>query len=779
MVRFGRILRWIILFIAIVAALWLPIQSNTAPQIILLVVVYVITLNFSIPLTVGYNSAAPLVAIISLWALDVETALLTAAIGLPLAELVRPFWNPLRKQIDGIQVARRQRFVLVIGLFVALLTTGFLFQQPSGNATPVQSWLTTLGSDSAIIEPVVTTLFLLLIYNLTFFGLWLASRQKWLTFVTETGLYTLALLLITLPLAATLATTAIDLPVLVLLCIAIAGAALISWTWWRQRYLMARRIREFAALNRVGAKLRETLDYAEVLDQTYAMVRTLIPTADGVAIVLRHDDGHWEQAVPVRGIRPNAIQPFAPDDFTRHVIDRNKTLELDSDNLHFATIHNLTPPTPTPNAWLGVPLSSAERVTGALVVQKTERDDPFTRWDRELLLAIAGQASAAIQNARLYGETVRLYNLTDEALARRVEQLQALLNATTDGVLMIDRNRQIVLINPAASTLLGRQAQQAHARTIDVNTVAARLGYEPESLESTLTKLQRGEYPDPTRVQFALNGDENRRFVERETVPISAENDQLMGWLIILRDVTEERERAEWRADLTRMIVHDLRNPVTTLSSTVNQIEQKLPPELQENLTDLLFYARRGCDNMLEMIDSMMDINQAESGNLIADPDAIHITRLTQRVFDYMQPMAQQRSISLICDHAADLPPAWADEELTRRIVTNLLDNALKFTPAGGQVRGVISAEAPLPGHEPGNRITIYDSGPGVPTGMRQRIFERFITFNRGGGQVRGTGLGLSFCKLAVESQGGRIWVEDAPEGGSAFAFTVPGIPQF
>ena len=81
--------------------------------------------------------------------------------------------------------------------------------------------------------------------------------------------------------------------------------------------------------------------------------------------------------------------------------------------------------------------------------------------------------------------------------------------------------------------------------------------------------------------------------------------------------------------------------------------------------------------------------------------------------------------------------------------------------------------------HESGVEVTITDNGPGIPVDMRQRIFDRFVTFNRGGGQIRGTGLGLSFCKLAIESHGGTIWVVDAANGGSAFRFTVPGIPRF
>lgn len=777
---FGRIVRWGSLFVAILAALWLTTQSTAAPQLILLVLVYVIVINFSIPLSVGYMGLAPLVAIGAFWTLDFESALFTALIGLTLAELISPVWEPLWRATASQQGERRQRLLQGVALLITIAATGWIFRKQVGQPSLAANWLGELAeSDFQFYAPLLYAALFLLSYNVLVALIWLVYRRSLLDFINESGLTTLALLLVSLPLSLIVATSAVTLPVFVMLCVGMGGAAIISWAAWRQRFLMARRLQEFADLNRIGATLRETLDYGLVLRQTYDMVQALIPSAESISIVLHNADGQWEQALPNATGSAELIKPYTPDDFTLHVVNRNKLLDLDPDNMHFAARHNLIPPSPQPRVWLGAPLTSAEQVTGAIVVQKIHNDEPFTRWNREVLVAIAGQVSAAIQNARLYGETVRLYNLTDEALAQRLEQLQALLNATTDGVLMVDRNGQIVLVNPTAAQFMGQPLAALHNSQLEPETAATVLGYDRDQLKTALAQLETGHDPDTTRVIFELNGQGERRFIEREELPVSAENQQLMGWLIILRDVTEDRERAEWRADLTRMIVHDLRNPVTTLSSTVTQIEKRLPDPERADISHLLFTARRGCDNMLEMVDAMMDINRAEAGKLIADPDAIRLTNLTEHVFDYIRPLAERRNIELnyTIDHEA--PPAWADMELTRRILTNLLDNALKFTPSGGHVTGLVQTEPALPGHEPGNRVTILDTGPGIPESLRARIFERFVTFNRGGGQIRGTGLGLTFCKMAVEAQGGAIWVEEGPDGGSAFVFTLPGIPEF
>lgn len=779
---FGRIARWGLLFIAVLAALWFTTQSSAAPQLILLVLVYVIVINFSIPLSVGYMGLAPLVAIGAFWTLDFESALITALIGLTLAELISPVWEPLWRATASQQRDRSQRLLQGLALLITIGMTGWIFRKQVDQPSLAANWLGDLAeSDFQFYAPLLYAALFLLTYNVLVALIWLAYKRSLLAFINESGLTTLALLLVSLPMSLIVATSAVTLPVFVMLCIGMGGAAIISWAAWRQRFLMSRRLQEFADLNRIGAALRETLDYSLVLRQTHTMVQTLIPSAESISIVLRNTDGQWEQATPNSSDSAELISPYTPDDFTRHVVDHNKLLDLDPDNIHFAAQHNLTPPNPTPSVWLGAPLTTAEQVTGAIVVQKIKNDEPFTRWNREVLVAIAGQVSAAVQNARLYGETVRLYNLTDEALAQRVEQLQALLNATTDGVLMIDRSGYILLVNPTAARLMDKPLTALHGSKLAPETAATVLGYDHDQFKNALTQLETGHDPAATRVIYELNGHGHgeRRFIEREEVAVSAENQQLIGWLIILRDVTEERERAEWRADLTRMIVHDLRNPVTTLSSTVTQIEKRLPDQQRDDISHLLFTARRGCDNMLEMVDAMMDINRAEAGKLIADPDAIRLTHLTEHVFDYMRPLAERRNVEMICTIDQDAPPAWADEELTRRILTNLLDNALKFTPSGGRVTGLVQTEPALPGHEPGNRVTILDTGPGIPEPLRARIFERFVTFNRGGGQIRGTGLGLTFCKLAVEAQGGAIWVEDAPDGGSAFIFTLPGIPEF
>lgn len=198
-----------------------------------------------------------------------------------------------------------------------------------------------------------------------------------------------------------------------------------------------------------------------------------------------------------------------------------------------------------------------------------------------------------------------------------------------------------------------------------------------------------------------------------------------MGWLMVFRDVTEEQERLEWRTELTRMIVHDLRNPVTTLLSTMHLLgEQLFPGSTSLEAGELVETARLSCVNLLDMVDSLMDINRMEAGQLIVDADAVSLSALVERVLIHLWPLALRRQIELHFTASPDIPLVWVDEDLLRRVWLNLLDNALKFTPAHGTITIHLQPEPPLSERdEPGVRGIVQDTGPGI----RQNIRNGFL----------------------------------------------------
>jgi PAS domain S-box-containing protein len=379
-------------------------------------------------------------------------------------------------------------------------------------------------------------------------------------------------------------------------------------------------------------------------------------------------------------------------------------------------------------------------------------------------------SSSALQNAQTHEQTVQLYTRTDEALARRVEQLQALLDSTHEGVLLFNPAGELLLVNQLAAEYLGQPASELLHRPLPLSLVNERLGYAPAELEQLWEQLQQDMPPAGRRTRFQAAG----RYVERQESPVLAHTGRVMGWLVVLRDVTEEQEQLAWRTHFTNMMVHDLRNPITTLLSVLHRLSQKTEQEVQP----LIQSGVHTSHHLLDMVDSLLDVNRLEAGQLLVEAEAMRLPPLVEKVVANLRPTAAEKQITLQVSSPAGLPAVWADEELVRRILVNLLDNALKFTPQGGQITVELRPE-PSETAEPGVRCLITDSGPGIPAGDKERIFERFVRIHSGGAQVQGTGIGLSFCQLAVTAQDGRIWVEDAPQGGSCFLFTLPGIPEF
>lgn len=772
--RMGRLRlgSWLLLFALVLLSLWLPTRGIVTPHAILLTLLFVITLNFSPPLTVGSGGLTPLAALLGLLALGPAVTLATAALGVLLAEALRPLWQPVWRATPAGQTIWQHRLGQAAALLMTIWLAGLFYTPLAGGRSLATLALTQLPlANPAWLAPALLTLIYILVYLLFLALVWRWAGHTLRRYFVESAPYLLLNSLLALALTAAVAPLGQSVPGFVLLSLGVGAFAMLSWTAWQRRFVLEQRLAQFAALNEAGAGLRQTLDWATVFMQVDQLVQALIPN-DSCVLTLRTAEGVWRSELVVWRLPELAPPPAdAPDDLTAWVLERGVMLELDASNQHYAARHGLQLPTPLPHAWMGAPLWAAGRVIGALVLQKLVNDEPFSRWDREILVAVAAQASAAIQNARRYAESVRLYTLTDEALARRVEQLQALLFSIHEGVVMIDRAGAIALVNPTGAALLNASPDQLLAQPLVPASMAAALGYTSEGLTRLLSILHQGETPAVQRTRYTWQ----RRIWERSETPVQAAQGEMMGWLLVFRDVTEEQARAAWRADLTRMIVHDLRNPVAALRSSVDLIAQA-PADYDR--AEIFAAARRSSDSLLEMVDSMMDIVRAEAGKFIIDAEVMRLDDLTASVVSYLQPLAYQRHIQLSLRYDTPSPLVWGDPIILRRVLVNLLDNALKFTPSGGKVAVRLESEtSPIPGYTPGICVAIQDSGPGIPPEQRERIFERFVSFNQGGGQMQGTGLGLTFCKLAVEAHGGRIWVSAPPGGGSVFSFTVPGLP--
>ncbi len=224
------------------------------------------------------------------------------------------------------------------------------------------------------------------------------------------------------------------------------------------------------------------------------------------------------------------------------------------------------------------------------------------------------------------------------------------------------------------------------------------------------------------------------------------------------------------REELADMIVHDLRNPLGVIYSGLELLHRSpFVEEDGEYVQSVLAAMTRSVTRMRYLVDTLLDIARLEEGVFTFQRKPMPLATLIEEIVEEERPLAERTKITLSAEIAPDLPSVQADRHIIQRVLTNLMDNALKFTPAGGRVRVTAMPVESLV------RVAIVDTGPGIPEEERVRVFEKFTQVQGNVGRHRGSGLGLTFCKLSIEAHDGSIWVEDGPDGkGSQFIFTLP-----
>ncbi len=237
-----------------------------------------------------------------------------------------------------------------------------------------------------------------------------------------------------------------------------------------------------------------------------------------------------------------------------------------------------------------------------------------------------------------------------------------------------------------------------------------------------------------------------------------------------LEQVNEELRRLQrMRDDLTHMIVHDMRTPLTNIITGLQTVEAAdYDPALTR---ELLPEAIRAGEDLADMVNNLLDISKMEAGELVLRREEVAVRDVVSEAIERVRYLAEEKKQQLATDFPADLT-LQGDFELIKRVLVNLLSNAVKFTPEGGR----ISVEAGR--HDGATRICVRDTGVGIPEDQLDRLFDKFAQVEPADGRRRqGTGLGLAFVRLAVESHGGTVSVESTIGKGSTFCFTIPDRP--
>lgn len=339
------------------------------------------------------------------------------------------------------------------------------------------------------------------------------------------------------------------------------------------------------------------------------------------------------------------------------------------------------------------------------------------------------------------------------------QNFDAVILASLDGTIL-DANRQAeAFFAPGEGELTGRDVASLHVAAGELPTGDELATGQPLSFRSNVLVPADGKgdhihCPVDVRVQTVADGDE-----------------VVVQW--IYRDLANQLALEQLRQDLIVMLVHDLKSPLGNVISSLELIT----PAIQKSRRDpelllLLDLATRSSHQLKRLIDSLLDIRRLEAGQPLGRLSAVHLQKLAENAYEIEQPNLERRGIIVIKDLPDALPPAHVDESMMERVLINLVDNALKYS-GDGQLITIAAREL-----DDGMLLmTVTDEGKGIPEEYRDRIFDKYERIQGDSGS-KGLGLGLAFCRLAVEAHGGRIWVDDGPGGGARFNVTMPIAPD-
>lgn len=414
-----------------------------------------------------------------------------------------------------------------------------------------------------------------------------------------------------------------------------------------------------------------------------------------------------------------------------------------------------------------VPMMLRGRITGVIEAMDKAQGAPFDEQDEALLTTIAQQAALLLENARLFADLQSRVDFANAELRKAYQELESqkakidtLVDQLPSPVLATDAANNILLVNNAFEAALGVRAAEALGRSV-FSAVPS-----PEILALFADPLDGPERRVVEEVQLSRP---RPRVFRASLAAVHGPDGQPMGRTLVMIDITELRELDQMKTDLISFVSHELRTPLSIISGFSRLAARRLRDGRTEEILDMIERIDRHSRHTERLVEDFLNIARLEAGRpLQFRIEAVTDVAAICREVIELEPRRTDAH-EIVADIPADLPPVSADRSKLEEVFTNLIDNAVKYSPRGGRIQ----VSAVLDGSFV--RFSVSDQGVGIPEEAREHLFQRFRRV-RGEDRehVPGTGMGLYLCKQLIEGQGGRIWFEPNPEGGSIFFFTLP-----
>jgi len=519
--------------------------------------------------------------------------------------------------------------------------------------------------------------------------------------------------------------------------------------------LLHERVTALSMLNRVGERIGSSLERGQLLELIYQEASRLIDTSTFWIVIydrkrnelvyeILYDEGRryppLHDTYRLRaGIAPYMIEKRRP-----LLIGRQEEMQLLPIDLETAGSGQL------PQSVLGVPMMVEGKVVGAIAAQ-SYRPNAFTQADLETLTTLANQAAVALENATLFQE-----------IEQSRQDLRAVLDGVNHAMVVTDLRGRVRLANLALEALFGVAEAEMVGRPLEEVVTH-------ESLTMMARRITAGEVVELETHQVSLS---DGRVMVAHLSPVNDRQGERVGYTVAMADVTAIHELSELKSLMIRLASHDLRNPLHLARGFFDFLVEECQP-LSPAQVDLAQRVQNNLDIMRQLIDDLLNLERASEAAR-SRWEVFDLRSLAQEVLREQYARTDMRGLKLRFQSKGDIPPVKGDRYMIRHALLNLMDNAIKYTPTAGKVTVEVTTNA---GEV---RVTVRDTGIGVPVAEQPHVFERFYRGHQPGvEQVAGTGLGLNLVMTIVQQHKGRVWVESegVPGKGSLFGIALPAHP--
>jgi two-component system NtrC family sensor kinase len=383
-----------------------------------------------------------------------------------------------------------------------------------------------------------------------------------------------------------------------------------------------------------------------------------------------------------------------------------------------------------------VPLKENERVIGILGVDNRHNKLPFTSHHELLLKVLADFAAISIQNAQLY-----------DTVDQERSKYETIITNIQDGVILLDEERHIMLINPAALRAFGLGVHNMTGMLVSDAIVNNDFGVLLGSITDNPLKSHEISFEDG-------------RVFNAQYAPIPS-----IGSVITLQDITHLKMLDRLKSDFIHTISHDLRSPLTAVMGYVELLDRVGP--LNDQQKQFVKHIQNSAQNITALVNDLLDLGRIEAG-FDTRKDEVSLETILRFTLDNLGHQIQDKQQDMRVNIAENLPILRGNPIRLRQLMDNLLVNAVKYTPVGGKITVDLRAEVDQIIFE------VADTGVGIPAGDQAHIFEKFYRASNAPKGTPGTGLGLAIVKSIVDNHEGRIWVESAVEKGTKFIVVLP-----